>query len=195
MIDNFTLIKSLIKIWHFNEMQHQIQATKHVSCGKVGQVPILVRIKETEWRKKKSEVLSYCLNLLEEKQDGNIIILHDEKVSSSNEVESILKRITNREIILGDHWRGMSSDVEVLDQANEQITVVTEKHFTGCEANSAIYLTFNEDSFINSLTNRVPNLICIQVLKGLNTLGNIYNLTRFGENSNLKCIKEDNTFY
>ena len=176
-------------------MQHQIQETKYVACGTFGQVPILVRIKEKEWMKKKSEVLSYCLNLLEEKQDGNIIILHDDKVSSSNEVESILKRITNRKIILGDHLRKMSSDVEVLDQANEQITVVSEEDFTGCEANSAIYLTFNEDSFINSLTNRVPNLICIQVLKGLNTIGNIYNLTRFGENSNLKCIKEDNTFY
>ena len=176
-------------------MQQQIQATKYVSCGTVGQVPILVRIKEKEWMEKKSEVLRYCLNLLEEKQDGNIVILHDEKVSSSNEVETILKRITNRKIILGDHWRRMSSDVEVLDQAHGQITVVTEADFTGCEANKAIYLTFNEDCFINSLTNRVPNLICIQVLKGLNTLGNIYNLTRFGENSNLKCIKEDNTFY
>ena len=176
-------------------MQHQIEATKYVSCGTVGQVPILVRIKETEWTKKKSEVLSYCLNLLEEKQDGNVIILHDEKVSSSNEVESTLKRITNRKIILGDNWRKMSSDVEILDQANDQITVVPKDDFTGCEACNAIYLTFNEDCFINSLNNRVPNLICIQVLKGLNTLGNMYNLIRFEENSNIKYMKEDDTFY
>ena len=177
-------------------MQQPRQTTKYVSCGTVGEVPIVVRITEIDWRKKKNEVLRYCINLLDDKQDSNIVILHDNNLPSSKDVVAVLTTITNRNIILGSDSAKMFSDVKWLNgEKNDQIIVTTEKDFVGCEASSAIYLTFNDDGFINALMKRIPNLICIQVLQGLNTLGNIYNLTRFAEIAEIKGIKEDNTFY
>ena len=49
--------------------------------------------------------------------------------------------------------------------------------------------------FFNLLTKRVPNLLCIQVIQGLDTLGNVYNLARFADKVDIKDIKEENTFY
>ena len=176
-------------------MQRQSQRSTKGSCGTVENVPILVRIKEKDWRNKSQEVLKYCINLLDPKRDWHIIILYDDNFSSLSDVESTLKTITNRDVIHGDNFIKMSSDVNSLEQKNDQAIIVSDKNFVGCEATSVIYLTHDVGYLMTSLTKRIPNLVCIHVLQGLNTLGNIYNLTRFEDNGNLKGIKEDNTFY
>ena len=177
-------------------IQQENQAPKYVSCGTVEEIPIVVPIREKDWRKKKNEVLRYCINILDDKQDGTIILLHDSNYSSSKDVETALKKITNRKIILGSNSTKLSSDVNSMNsEKNGQIIVALEKDLVGCEASNAIYLTFNDDSFTNAMMKKIRNLVCIQVLQGLNTLGNIYNLTRFAEIADIKGIKEDNTFY
>ena len=111
-----------------------------------------------------------------------------------SDVESTLKNITNRDIVCGNDSTEMSSDVNLLEQKKDQAIIVSDKNFIGCEASNVIYLTNDVGYLMSSLTKRITNLVCIHVLQGLNTLGNIYNLARFEDNGNFKGIKEDNTF-
>ena len=176
-------------------MQRKSENSIKGSCGTVENLPILVRIKEREWTNKKQEVLKYCINLLDLKLDSHIVILYDDNFSSLSDVESTLKTITNRDVIHGEDFKKVSSDDISLEQKKDQAIIVSDKNFVGCEARNVIYLSNDVNCLMNSLTKRIPNLVCIHVLQGLNTLGNIYNLTRFEDNGNFKGIKEDNTFY
>ena len=176
-------------------MQRQSQKSTKGSCGTAENVPILVRVKENEWKNKSQEVLKYCINLLDAMHDSHIIILYDDNFMSLSDVESTLETITNRDIVCANNSIKMSSDVNLLEQKKDQAIIVSDKNFIGCEASNVIYLTNDVGYLMSSLTKRITNLVCIHVLQGLNTLGNLYNLTRFEDNDSFKGIKEDNTFY
>ena len=197
-------------------MQEQNLKVKFLPCS-VGEAPILVRIKENDWAKDKSEVLRHCISLLDNTEDSNIILLHEklnyfpdmETRTLIPDIESELKKITNKLIVTHNplpiipmsihnpihNLQEKTCAVQRFGEKNNQTLVACAEEFKGCEASNVIHVRFGEDNFIDSWMRRVPNLVCIQVLQGLETLGNIYNLTRFADRANMNGIKEDNTFY
>ena len=194
-------------------MQEQNLKVKFLPCS-VGESPILVRIKENDWAKDKSEVLRHCISLLDNTEDSNIILLHEklnylpdmETKTLLPDIESELKKITNKSIVTHNplpmysdnskyNFQEKTSAVQRFGEKSNQILVACADEFKGCEASNVIHVRYGEDNFIDSWMRRVPNLVCIQVLQGLETLGNIYNLTRFADRANMNGIKEDNTFY
>ena len=194
-------------------MQEQNLKVKFLPCS-VGESPILVRIKESDWAKDKSEVLRHCISLLDNTEDSNIILLHEklnylpdmETKTLLPDIESELKKITNKSIVTHNplpmysdnskyNLQEKTSAVQRFGEKNNQILVACAEEFKGSEASNVIHVRYGEDNFIDSWMRRVPNLVCIQVLQGLETLGNIYNLTRFADRANMNGIKEDNTFY
>ena len=113
-------------------MQRQSQKSKKVSCGTVDNVPILVRIKEKVWKDKKQEVLKYCINLLDPNQNSNLIILCEDYFSSSTDIDSIMDRITNRNIIYAHDFMTMSSEFNNYEEKKFEIIITSDKNFVGC---------------------------------------------------------------
>ena len=116
---------------YFHTMQRQSQKSTKGLCGTVDNVPILVRIKDNEWKNKSQEVLKYCINLLDAKRDFHIVILYDDNLMTSTDVESTLKSITNRDVIHWDSFIKRSSDVNSLEQKKDQAIIVSDKKFVG----------------------------------------------------------------
>ena len=149
----------------------------------VGEVPVLFKVRYSDWDTKKEQVLKHAIELIEQKNKKNIVILYDDYFDSKD-LEKIVKNIIRNKTIVsypslsGDKTQSVANVINFSVQSNH-ILVTKNRYFNGCEACSLIFLTGGGDGTRNCLMRAVQNLITIQL----------------GGSAKITGMKEDNTFY
>lgn len=152
----------------------------------VGELPFLVKIKRHHWREKETEILNHCVELIDQKTERNIIILHDASFPSLD-IENSLKEVLRNKIVLsypcpGSNEQGIRNFQDFCEKKNH-LLVTQVKYFNGCEAPNVIYLTDGGFGIRNAMLRAVERLVCVLRLLPNETFISI------------KGVKEDNSFY
>ena len=119
-------------------------------------------VKDADWPKKKPRVLKHVVELMNEKNNKNVVILHD-KINKSKEIESELKKITKKTIVTypspknKQHGR---SNLQTFIENDNQILVTRDKYFNGSEASNVIYITTRGSSLsIRGITGSIGGIL------------------------------------
>ena len=152
----------------------------------VGELPFLVKIKRHHWPEKETEILNHCVELIDQKTERNIIILHDASFPSLD-IENSLKEVLRNKIVLsypcpGSNEQGIRNFQDFCEKKNH-LLVTQVKYFNGCEAPNVIYLTDGGFGIRNAMLRAVERLVCVLRLLPNETFISI------------KGVKEDNSFY
>ena len=152
----------------------------------VGELPFLVKIKRHHWPEKETEILNHCVELIDQKTDRNIIILHDASFPSPD-IENSLKEVLRNKIVLsypcpGNNEQGIRNFQDFCEKKNH-LLVTQVKYFNGCEAPNVIYLADGGFGIRNAMLRAVERLVCV-----LRLLPNESFIS-------IKGVKEDNSFY
>lgn len=145
-------------------MQHSI---KKLESTVVGEVSTLVKVKADIWKIKQSEVLKHVVDMMNEKNDKNIVLLHDLKLDTK-QLESSLMKITDKTIVtFPPPTRTLKtySYLKTFIENGNHILVTKDKHFSGCEASNVIYITESGSVYNtrSSFMRAVENLIIIEI--------------------------------
>ena len=152
----------------------------------VGELPTLIKVRRWHWDEKKKEVLKYCVELVDQHTERNIIILHDLNFLS-HEIENDLQEVQNSKTVLsypcvGNKEQGRKHFQDFCEMIGH-LLITQEKYFNGCEAPNVIYLTEGGFGARNPMLRAVERLVCV-----LRLLPNEDFISIHG-------VKEDNTFY
>ena len=173
---------------HQLRKEHGNTALSRLRIGStvVGELPFLVKIKRHHWREKETEILNHCVELIDQKTERNIIILHDASFPSLD-IENSLKEVLRNTIVLsypcpGSNEQGIRNFQDFCEKKNH-LLVTQVKYFNGCEAPNVIYLTDGGFGIRNAMLRAVERLVCVLRLLPNETFISI------------KGVKEDNSFY
>ena len=164
------------------KMQSSIEKLKPASTL-VGDVPLLFKVKEDQWERKKEEVLKQCIELMAEKNGKNIVILFDND-NLFEDVADVIKRVVkDKTVVPYPSYKSEKEDIEnvkIFVENTNHILATKQHYFDGCEAPNIVYLC--SKGFLglrNYLLRGVENLICVQL----------------SDDFELKGMKEDRRFY
>ena len=136
------------------------------------------------------DVLKYCVKKIEGKSEKNIVILHDESMLDTHDIEQSLKRVIQNKTIVTYpsyyHTRQQNlENVKNFSQQTNHILITKNRYFNGCEASNVVFLNDGPLGTRNPLMRAVENLICVQLVDYWSD----------GLDPVIKGMKEDNRFY
>ena len=176
------------------EMQSSI-AKLESGTSLVGEIPILFKVDDNDWDKKKHEVLKHCIELMSQKNDKNIVVLYDEDSKFKGLADDI-KGVIKDKIVVSYPFKqskkhGISNVKQFVEKRNH-ILVTVNKYFNGCESPNVIVVTRGVIGGIrNSLLRGVQNILCIQLTTG----GGRVPFKRFvGYAAKINGMKDDRRF-
>ena len=147
------------------EMQSSIDKLPSGS-SLVGEIPVLFRLKLSDWNEKKDEVLKHCVDLMSQKSDKNIVVLYDSDYVFKDVADDIQRVIKDKKVVAYPLKQSRKSGILNIKQFVEEsdhILVTENKYFNGCESANVIFLFWGDEGIRNSLLRGVQNMICIQL--------------------------------
>ena len=152
----------------------------------IGAVPLLFKVHKSDWDKKKESLLKKCIQIMEKKNDKNIIILQD-RCSKFKDIENTLKIAVQNKTVLSypsackNEQQSIDNVISFSERTNH-ILITQGKYFNGCEASNVIFLNYQDYGVRNCLFRSVENVICVQLMDD-------------NRDAEIKGMKEDTTFY
>lgn len=145
------------------EMQDSIEKLKSGS-SLVGEVPLLFKVKDNDWDKKKGEVLKHCIELMNRKSDKNVVVLFDWFMTDvTNDIKRVMK---DKKVVAypskQDKEEGISNVKDFVEK-DDHILVTEVQYFNGCEAPNIIFLSCSRAGLRNCFLRGVQNVITIQL--------------------------------
>ena len=158
---------SNIKVESYGAYRIQSSVTK-LETGKniVGELSILLRVKSyNEWKKKKDQILTHCVQEMNKKDKKNVVILHDS--SLFEDVGKDLKRlIKDKTVIEYPSNQGKQKDISNIKdfiKMNDHILFTKQNYFNGCEAPKIINLNYGNFDHRNAWLRGVQNVRLVYV--------------------------------
>ena len=181
---------SNIKVGSHGAYKMQSSITKLKSgTNIVGDLPIMLKVKGSEWKGKKDQILTHCLQEMNKKDKKNVVILHDGD-PDFKDVGKDLKRLTkDKTVIEYPSNQGKQKDISNIKdfiEKDDHILFTERDYFNGCEASNIIYLNHSHKGFS-------PNLIGYRNTL-MRAVQNVI-LVNLGEFTNITGMKEDYRFF
>ena len=133
---------------------------------------------------KKNKVLKHCLESMSQKSERNIVVLWDEELYFESVADIIKKEIKDKIVVSYPDRQCREegiSNVKMFVEKSDLILVTKYKYFNGCECANVVILTSgNAGGIRNGVLRGVQNLICVQLIYGMEAAMN--------------GMKEDNIF-
>ena len=151
----------------------------------IGEVPILMQVKQGDWSKKKYIMLKHCIELMSQKNEKNIVVLWDDDGYFKDVADDIKRVIKDKKVVEYPSKQSKMEEISNIKQfveKSDHILVTRNYYFNGCESANVIYLSWNKAGIRNSVLRGVQNIICIQLMVGS------------GFDANMNGMKEDKTF-
>ena len=151
------------------DMQSSIVKLKSGS-SLVGEIPLLFRVRDKDWKRKKKEVLKYTVELMCQKNDNNIVVLWDHDTLFKDVADDIKKVIKDKEVVAYPSKQSKTDgiiNVRNFIEKKDHILVTKKNYFNGCECTNVIFLTSSIGGDIrNTILRGVQNIIGIQFTDG-----------------------------
>ena len=171
----------------FVEMQYSIEKLKS-GTSLIGEIPILFKVHNRNWDKKKDEVLKHCIELMSQKSDKNIVILWDNDSVFKDIADDIKRVIKDKTVVSYPSKQSKKegiSNVKQFVEKSDRILVTQDYYFNGCESANAIFLYCGSGGIRNGVLRGVQNILCIQLRAG----------GAGAFNPKINGMKEDSRFY
>ena len=158
-------------------MQETIQKLECGNSSVVGEIPIVLKLKDKkDWNKKKKEILKHSIELIKKRNNKNIVLLHT-KYFKSKDIQSVLEEIMENQTILTypsdkGKERGKQNIKDFCETPNH-ILVTRIRYFNGCEAANVIFVNnyYDNEGVRNQMMRGVENFIFIDVKGSINVEG------------------------
>ena len=125
-----------------NEMQSSIEKLKSGS-SLVGEIPLLLKVGQNEWKTKKDEVLKHCFELMNQKSEKNVVVLWDRNYYFKDVADDIKRVIKDKKVVSYPSEKSEQEgilNVKNLVEKKDHILVTKSHYFNGCEAANIIFL-------------------------------------------------------
>ena len=167
-----------------NEMQSSIEKLKSGS-SLVGEIPLLLKVRDYDWKAKKDEVLKHCFVLMNKKSEKNVVVLWDDDIDFKDVADDIKREIKDKKVVSYPSEKSEQEgilNVKDFVEKNDHILVTKGHYFNGCEAANIIFLTSSFGGLRNCILRGVQNIICVQ-----------FTGSAFGD-AKIRGMKEDKRF-
>ena len=149
----------------FHQMQSSIPKLKS-GTNIVGELPICFKVRsDSEWYKKKDNILNHCIQEMNKKDNKNVVILHDSDYLK--DIGKDLKRlIKDKTVIEYPSNEGKKKDIQNIKdfiEKDDHILFTKQDYFNGCEASNIVFLNYEYGGIRNSLMRGVKNVILVNV--------------------------------
>ena len=165
-------------------MQSMIEKLKS-GTNLIGEIPVLFNVNGKEWEKKKVDILKYCIELMEEKSEKNVVFLWNNAFGDFEGFVDAVKTLASDKKVVrypseNTKEEGVSN-VKDFAEKDDHILITESHYFNGCEAANIIIIMQGSKGIRNYLLRGVQNIIVIQ-------------LTDVGTQPNIHGMKIDNRF-
>merc|ERR1712136_60316 len=148
----------------------------------VGELPIHFKVRNSEWKKKKDNILTYCVQEMNKKDNKNVVILYDSDYNFKDVGKDLKRLIKDKTVIEYPSNEGKKKDIQNIKDFIEKdghILVTRNDYFNGCEASNIVFFNYVDRGLRSSLMRGVKNLILVDV----------------GDNGEISGMKQDDRFY
>ena len=151
-------------------MQESIQKLECGNSSVVGEIPILLKLKDwKDWIKKKKAILNHAIQLIKKRNNKNIVVLHSSDLKSKD-IQSVLEEIMENQTIVtypSNHGKEKGKqNIKDFSEKPNHILITPFRYFNGCEAANVIFVNYSSSGFDglrNQMMRGVENFICINV--------------------------------
>ena len=193
-ISSVTLDREGSNAWKMNEELEKLTSTV------TGEKPTLIMIDERDTKKELGNIFKDVIDKQYNLKDTkNLVVLYQARDFKSNEIESELKKITTKKVNVFDP-RNLDEQVCENNLINflrneNQILVVDQDLFTGCESSNIVCLISDDYSGVYTVSIRCALLRAVSHLTLILTINNdggyYFNVNGFHFQSKyLKCAKQ-----
>ena len=132
----------------------------------VGELPILLKIKSSsDWDEHKVQILTYCFQEMEKKDQRNVVVLYDSYTFDDVGIglKLLMKDKTVVEYPSGKGKQKDISNIKDFIEKDDHILLTKSDYFNGCEASNIVFLNNSTIGWRNSFMRGVKNLILVEV--------------------------------
>ena len=152
----------------YYEMQTSIEKLKSWS-SLVGEVPLLFKVNMHDWKRKKGEVLKHCVEVMNQKNDKNVVVLWDYDYYFKDVADDIKRVAKDKKVVAYPSTKSKKdgiSGVKDFVEKNDHILVTEDRYFNGCEGSNVIFLTYGMPGVRNCVMRGVENVIIVELMGG-----------------------------
>ena len=185
-------------IFGVNEVRTNLGINKAKPTTVVGAIPIVIPVKNVEFKISLQNILSDAITLLRgQSTQLNVVFLHDDSINSNDIRRKLSDLDCFADVVSYPSTNDPLTCQDGLDKflKNDNIALIThEKYFRGCESRNVTYICGNGENIRSSTARAVENLVIVHKLG--KEYGKYESKDHLFKNSQIKTfLSHPNLFY